>query len=64
MTELAEHGQDLCDQFNIADSERLDAALEGQIDTINAEIERKQRRDQNAIVAATILGALFLVKKK
>jgi hypothetical protein len=64
MTELAEHGQALCDQFNIADSDRLDRALEGQIDTINAEIERKQRRDQYAIVAAAVLGALFLVKKK
>jgi hypothetical protein len=64
MTELAEHGQALCDQFNIADSDRLDRALEGQINTINAEIERKQRRDQYAIVAAAVLGALFLVKKK
>jgi|6_EtaG_2_1085325.scaffolds.fasta_scaffold01307_3 hypothetical protein len=71
MRAMEKEAQDLCDTFNIGVQKRADRALAGQLDLYGAdlenqrlEIERKQRRDQMAVVGAVVLGAAILVKKK
>jgi len=70
MIAISEEAQDLCDTFNIAEQQRQDAALAGQLDLYETdlenqrlEIERKQRRDQLAIVGAVLIGAALVIKK-